>query len=125
MAQKFKSSGASTVLKALSDPTRLSVLEMLLEKDSYVSEFINVLKIEPTLLSHHLSILRGQGLIEPTRQGKTVLYKITKGTKISGKNVGLNLGPCKLVFTGEIVKPVAKKTAKKVAKKAAKRKSSK
>ena len=110
---KFKQSGASQALKALSDSTRLSVLEILLERDAYVSEFIETLKIEPTLLSHHLSILRDHGLIEAHRQGKTVLYKITPETKISGKTKGLNLGVCKLIFTGEPAKKTSKKSSKK------------
>ena len=77
MKNKNKKTESSNILKALSDPTRLSVLEMLLEKDTYVSEFIKVLKIEPTLLSHHLSILRNEDLIKSTRMGKTVLYQLT------------------------------------------------
>lgn len=110
MKFKSKQPDASKALKALADPTRLAVLEILLEKDTYVSEFIDQLDIEPTLLSHHLSILRGEDLIAGARQGKTVLYKLTTGTKIRGAKKGLNLGSCKLIFTGESKKTGRRKT---------------
>jgi len=117
MKLKRKKSGCSQVLKALSDSTRLTVLEILLERDTYVSEFIKYLKIEPTLLSHHLSILRSEGLIKAARKGKTVLYKLEPAVKIRGKNPGLKLNGCKIIFT-EPVKSAAKKakTSKKAKK---------
>jgi ArsR family transcriptional regulator len=120
---KIKQSGCSQVLKALSDPTRLAVLEILLEKETYVSEFIDYLNIEPTLLSHHLSILRGEGLIKANRRGKTVLYKLVDGVKIKGKNKGLNLGKCRLVFLEKTKKSAtsARKKTKKGSRKKTKR----
>ena len=89
----------SKALKAVSDSARLTVLQALLKKNVYVGEFIKSLKIEPTLLSHHLSILRSEGLVESKREGKRVLYKLNPKVKIRGKNPGLNLGLCKLTFT--------------------------
>ncbi len=115
MKSKKKGIHCSQILKALSDSTRLSVIKFLLEKDTYVSEFIDTLKIEPTLLSHHLSILRAKGLIQATRQGKTVLYKIAPNMKIRGKNKGLLLDGCKLVFVADA--PASKRSVKKTAKK--------
>jgi len=119
MKFKSKQSGCSQVLKALSDPTRLAVLEILLEKDTYVSEFIDCLNIEPTLLSHHLSILRGEGLIKASRRGKTVLYQLTPNVKIKGKNKGFNLRGCRLIFVEQ--RKTAKRKAKKGSRKKAKR----
>ncbi len=110
-----KPTPTSQKLKAIADPTRLSVMEMLMEKSTYVNEFIEALDIEPTLLSHHLSILKEEGLIESEREGKTVLYNLTAGTLIKGKNKGLNLGSCNVVFTGKTAAP--KKSAKKSSKK--------
>jgi len=97
---KFKSKfvGCTESLKAISDKSRFMVLEMLLEKETYVSEIIKNLKIEPTLLSHHLSILRQQGLILSERHGKSVLCKINPKVKIKGKNKGLDLGNCKITL---------------------------
>ena len=101
MKAKGKISKSSRVLKAVADPSRLAVLQKLLVKERFVGELIRFLKIEPTLLSHHLSILREEGLIKARRQGKKVLYKLGQNVKISGANVGLNLGPCKLIFTSK------------------------
>ena len=97
---KFKSKLLKSVkvIKAVSDPDRLAVLLKLLQKEMFVYELIKLLKIEPSLLSYHLFILREEGLVTAKRQGKKVLYKLAPNVKIGGKNVGMNLGPCKLIF---------------------------
>jgi DNA-binding transcriptional ArsR family regulator len=113
---------SSKSLKAVSDPTRLAVIELLMEKDTFVSAFIENLKIEPTLLSHHLSILRNEGIVLANRIGKTVLYRLNPEVKIKGKQVGLKLDNCKILFSDEIIesdnsKKVVAKTASKSVKK--------
>jgi ArsR family transcriptional regulator len=85
-------------LKALADPARLSIIDVLLQKDTYVGNMISRLKIEPTLLSHHLSILKSVGLVTATRHGKQVLYKLAPKVKIPGKNKGVKLGGSKFIF---------------------------
>ena len=72
------------ILFALSDPTRSSVMIMLHNKPKYVSEIIKKLKIEPTLLSHHLAVLRDAGLVKSERDGKKVVY--TKVKDFMNKN---------------------------------------
>jgi ArsR family transcriptional regulator len=99
MKIKAKTLKISKGLKALSDPSRLSVVLLLFEKEKFVGEMNKVLKIEPTLLSHHLSILRETGFIQSRRQGKKVLYKLNPVVRLAGKNRGLKFGPCKVVFT--------------------------
>jgi DNA-binding transcriptional ArsR family regulator len=68
------------IIKALSEKTRFTVIDMLMNKKNgmYVSEIIKKLKIEPTLLSHHLSELKDAKLITAKREGKSILYRINK-----------------------------------------------
>jgi len=64
------------VFKALSDPTRLRTILLLLGRDLCVCELMFVLKMSQSRLSHQLRILRDAGLVEDKRDGKWIIYKI-------------------------------------------------
>jgi len=85
-------------LKAISDPARLAVVNMLLINEAFVSEIIKKLKIEPTLLSHHLSVLKKEGVLVAKRDGKRIQYKVAPKVKVNGKSKGVDLGSCKVLF---------------------------
>lgn len=70
--------------KALSDPTRLAIVEMVCKAKirTGVKEMTKKLKIESTLLSHHLKILRDEGILRSERIGKKVFYW-------TGENMGI------------------------------------
>jgi ArsR family transcriptional regulator len=89
-----------TIMKSLSDKTRLEVLEMVVNdskkeksKGLYVEDILKKTKVEPTLLSHHLRILKDNGFIQSKRDGKKVIYtlkaKVDKVIQIS-KNIKLS-----------------------------------
>ncbi len=54
---------ATAVLKALADPNRLRIFNMLMEGDSCNGELNERLGLPPNLLSHHLRVLREAGLV--------------------------------------------------------------
>lgn len=54
---------AAVVLKALADPNRLRIFNMLMEGDSCNGELNERLGLPPNLLSHHLRVLREAGLV--------------------------------------------------------------
>ncbi|MCK6629505.1 MAG: metalloregulator ArsR/SmtB family transcription factor [Anaerolineae bacterium] len=54
---------ATTVLKALADPNRLRIFNILMEGDSCNGELNERLGLPPNLLSHHLRVLRQAGLV--------------------------------------------------------------
>lgn len=84
-------------LKVLADPNRFAILRLLLDSPKYVWELNAELDLEQSLLSHHLKILRQEGLVESQRLGKAVLYCLAPGVRInSGK--GINLECCVLSF---------------------------
>lgn len=67
----------SRVYKALSDPIRLKILNLLNEQDLCVCLLKEILDIADSKLSYHLSILKDRGLIEGEREANFVIYNIT------------------------------------------------
>ncbi len=62
--------------KALGDPTRREILELLKEKDLTPSEILEKIKIAQPTLSHHLDILKRAKLIEGEREGQFIRYAL-------------------------------------------------
>ena len=62
--------------KALSDPTRRKILELLQEKPLNAGEVADYFQITKPSISHHLSILKNSGLIIDERQGQNIVYSI-------------------------------------------------
>jgi ArsR family transcriptional regulator len=64
------------VFKSLSDPTRLRIVLLLLERDLCVCELTAILEMEQSRVSHQLRILRDAGLIEDNREGRWIIYRM-------------------------------------------------
>ena len=62
--------------KALSDPTRRKILELLQEKPLNAGEIADYFQITKPSITHHLSILKNSGLIIDERQGQNIVYSI-------------------------------------------------
>jgi len=87
-------------MKVLSDVTRLFVLEELLGGAKNVTELNALLKIDQSLLSHHLKVLRDAGLVVSTRDGKAVRYEIAPEARSETAGKAINLGCCRISFDG-------------------------
>jgi len=74
---------ALRIFSALSDPTRLRVVLLLLKRDLCVCELEFVLKMSQSRISHQLRILRDAGLVEDKREGQWMIYGISARTKKS------------------------------------------
>jgi DNA-binding transcriptional ArsR family regulator len=65
------------VFKLLADETRLRILLLLFERDELnVRALCDLLEQSQPAVSHHLALLRSDGLIECRRQGKHNFYHI-------------------------------------------------
>lgn len=64
------------MLKAVSDPTRLEMLDLLSSEVRCNCHFQEHLDLAPNLLSYHLRVLREAGLIVGTRRGRWVDYRL-------------------------------------------------
>ena len=69
------------VFQALSDPTRLRMVRLLLGAGQPICqcEFVDSLEVSPANISRHAKILLQAGLLEERREGKWVYYQVAKG----------------------------------------------
>jgi DNA-binding transcriptional ArsR family regulator len=65
----------STVLNALSDPTRRALYDMLRERPRSVGELADRLPVSQPAVSQHLRILREAGLVEWQAVGTRRIYQ--------------------------------------------------
>jgi DNA-binding transcriptional ArsR family regulator len=66
----------SGVFKALADPTRRQVLALLRERPMSAGELAERFDVSKPTMSAHFNVLREAGLIDATRQGKTIIYRL-------------------------------------------------
>jgi ArsR family transcriptional regulator, arsenate/arsenite/antimonite-responsive transcriptional repressor len=66
----------NAVFKALNDPTRREILEMLQEKDLTAGEIAERFKISWPSISHHLDLLKQAKLVTAEKEGQYVYYSL-------------------------------------------------
>lgn len=62
--------------RALADPTRLRILNLLLNEPACVCDLAAILELPQPLVSRHLAYLRGAGLVQDRRSGTRVNYSV-------------------------------------------------
>ena len=68
---------AAYTLKAISQGTRLCVISLLSEQEELnVSQLMELLNCEQSLLSHHLTDMRAKGILNFRREGKNCYYSL-------------------------------------------------
>lgn len=63
-------------LSAIGDPIRLRILDMLTVDQRCVCDIQEEVGVAANLLSYHLRVLREAGLVEGTRRGRWVDYRL-------------------------------------------------
>ncbi|MEM6648055.1 MAG: autorepressor SdpR family transcription factor [Bacteroidota bacterium] len=66
----------NTVFKALNDPTRRAILEMLRERDLTAGEIAEAFDISKPSISHHLDLLLRAELVDRQREGQFLRYRL-------------------------------------------------
>ncbi|WP_194850866.1 autorepressor SdpR family transcription factor [Nonlabens antarcticus] len=64
------------LFKALNDPTRREILEILKDKDLNAGEIADHFDISKPSISHHLDLLKRASLITGTKEGQFINYSI-------------------------------------------------
>jgi len=66
------------IFKALGDETRLRLVSLLLQTDKEVCvcEMVDALELPQYQISRHLTILKNAGLLQPSRKGTWVYYRL-------------------------------------------------
>ena len=68
--------GIQNTLKALADPTRREILNMLKVQDMSAGDIASHFDISDAAVSRHLSILKEADLIHDRRDGKFIIYEL-------------------------------------------------
>jgi DNA-binding transcriptional ArsR family regulator len=68
--------GQANILKALGQPTRLQILDLLKDGERCVCEIFPAINQEQANVSKHLAILRQAGILESRKDGLRILYRI-------------------------------------------------
>lgn len=85
-------------LKVLADETRLAIIEQLFSGPKHVNKINETLRVEQSLLSHHLKVLRQAGFVLAERDGKSIMYRLAPAVTATQKSKAINLGCCFLSF---------------------------
>ena len=64
------------LLKALGQPTRLKILELLVDGERCVCEIFPAIRGEQSNTSKHLGFLRSHGIVISERRGMRVFYRL-------------------------------------------------
>ena len=68
--------GIQNTIKALSDPIRRDILELLKPGRLPAGEIANKFPVSGAAISKHLSVLKDADLIRDTREGKFIFYEL-------------------------------------------------
>ena len=72
----------ANVLKALSDETRLRIINILYEKELCVCDITETLNITQTKASRHLGYLKNAGIVMDRKQAQWVYYSLLESDEI-------------------------------------------
>lgn len=88
------------VMRILAEPTRLRVLNLLCDGEMNVTALGKVLGLAQPTVSHHLGLLREEGLLTSRRDGKQIFYAVNP-TSVNGRNsseLSVQVGGIKLML---------------------------
>jgi ArsR family transcriptional regulator len=69
----------ANLFKSLSEPVRLRILYLLLERGELcVCDIVNSLELSQSVVSRHLAYLRNSGLVSTRREGVWIYYQLIK-----------------------------------------------
>ncbi|MCY2968284.1 MAG: metalloregulator ArsR/SmtB family transcription factor [Planctomycetota bacterium] len=87
-------------LKALSEPLRLRIVDLLRAGPLTVTQLADQLASEMVTTSHHLKILKHAGLVQSERRGRCIAYRLDEtifhGEVAPAKFDILDFGCCRL-----------------------------
>jgi len=66
----------NSVYRALADPTRRRILQLLRERDMTAGEIADHFDLAKPTLSGHFNVLRDAGLVTSERRGRTIVYSL-------------------------------------------------
>src|SRR3954467_9258537 len=86
---------AVTLFHALSDATRLGILDMLRDRERCVCELQDELDAAQSRLSFHLRVLKEAGLVSDRREGRWMYYSIAPAALAEVHDLAVGMQPKK------------------------------
>ena len=79
------------IFQTLSDFNRLGIIRFICEKERSVGEIVKTTKLSQPLVSHHLRILKENGILETKRKGPFIFYYVRDKKILDAINLFLEL----------------------------------
>jgi len=76
LLKKLSIQRKSEIFKALGHPTRLRIVEELVDGEQCVCVLLEMFDIDMSTLSRHLSVLKNAGILADERRGKNIYYSL-------------------------------------------------
>ena len=76
MAGTPKTFSLDVLFRALADPTRLRLLNLIADREICVGYFVEILGVSQPKVSRHLAYLRKAGIVASRREGKWMHYRL-------------------------------------------------
>ena len=76
MAGTPKTFSLDVLFRALADPTRLRLLNLIADREICVAYFVEILGVSQPKVSRHLAYLRKAGIVTSRREGKWMHYRL-------------------------------------------------
>ncbi len=73
------------MLELIGSRKRLEILKHLTSGDKYVSQIMDLTKMDGKRVKHHLDRLEGDGLVDSYRSGRRRYYRLIKDLKLEIK----------------------------------------
>ncbi len=67
------------LLTCIGEPTRLQILKLLMDGEKYVTEIVEALKIEQSLVSYHLKHLKQCNIVKSRQEAQRTYYGLSDG----------------------------------------------
>jgi len=95
---RLQSKMCAEKLKALGEPMRVRIVDLLCDGEKTVSEIAESLEEELVNVSHHLGILYHAGLVDKNKQRRFMVYRLHPdvSTVSRGGKQHLDFGCCRL-----------------------------
>lgn len=79
------------IFQTLSDYNRLGMIKFICEKERSVGEIVKETKLSQPLVSHHLRVLKENGILETKRNGPFIFYFIRDKKILDAINLVLEI----------------------------------
>jgi DNA-binding transcriptional ArsR family regulator len=79
------------IFQTLSDYNRLGIIRFICEKERSVGEIVKTTKLSQPLVSHHLRVLKENGILETKRNGPFIFYYVRDKKILDAINLFIEL----------------------------------